>query len=132
PELREIDDAAVESVRLPAPEPEDRGAEEDVFAARELGMEADAQLEHRRDRARHLHAAQRGPQDAGHDPEESALARAVRAHETERLTAVEVQVHVAQGPHVLAPLAVPGMEEREDAYLEVEGGVVPEDESLRD
>ena len=83
----------------------ERGVQEDVLAAGEIGAEAGAELEQRRDAPAGGDGAFVRFEDAGDDLEERALAAAVRADQAEGLAAGDLQGHVAQGPEGLAGLA---------------------------
>jgi hypothetical protein len=82
----------------------ERGVEEDVLAAGEIGAEAGAELEQRRDASVGGDGAFVRLEDAGDDLQERALTAAVRADQAEGLAAGDLQRHAAQGPKGLAGL----------------------------
>ena len=77
--------------------PEDRRVEEHVVAARELGVEAGAELEQGRHALVHAHAAGVRLQDAGHALQQRRLARAVLADDAEDLAFLHVEGDVVEG-----------------------------------
>jgi hypothetical protein len=72
-ELRERDDLVEEPVDLAPLQPVDRTAQVDVLTAREVGMEACAELEQRPNRPAHLDASRRRPKDPGNQAEQRRL-----------------------------------------------------------
>ncbi len=69
-------------------------------------MEARSQLQQRGDLPRGGDVAGAGPDDAGDELEDGALAGAVLPHETEDLSLMHREVHVLDGPELLVP-AIP-------------------------
>ena len=92
-------------------EPVDRSAQVHVLAPREVGVEAGAELEQRADRPSDLDAPGRRAEDAGDQPEERRLARAVSADEADRPAGLDVQRDVSQRPDVRR-LQVPPSDDR--------------------
>src|SRR5207244_4922545 len=77
-------------------QPVDRAVEEDVLAAREVGMEARAELEQRPDSSTDLDAAGGRLDDSGQQPEQRGLARAVAADEPDRAAGLDPERDVVQ------------------------------------
>ncbi len=75
---------------------EQAGIGEHVFAAGVVGIKADAELQQRLDAAARGHDAGSGPQHAGDDFQERALAAAVAADDADPLAAPDFQRHVLQ------------------------------------
>src|SRR5207253_4398000 len=84
-ELREVHDLLEPFVDHAALEAVDRPAQVDVLTTGEVRVEAGAELEQRADGAANLDSSGRRAEDAGDQPEERRLARAVPAHESDRL-----------------------------------------------
>ncbi len=99
-DLGEGDDLVELAADLGAAHAEDGAVEEDVLAARELGMEAGADLEQRGDAAAQAGAAGGGLGDAGKDLEERGLARAVAADDADDLAGRDIERDVAEGPEL--------------------------------
>ena len=97
-------------------------------------MEADAELDHRRDPrvARHQQAAARRPVDGGDHLQERALPRSVASDQADRFAAVrsvsETPFSAQNSSIDCAPLRV---QQAEEADLQLDRGVVPEQEPLR-
>ena len=81
--------------------PEDRPVEEDVLPARQLRVEAGAELEQGGHLAVDLDGALVGAEDLGQALEHGALAGAVLADQAEGLALVDLERHVLEGPEVL-------------------------------
>ena len=97
-ELGEGDDlvhALVDRLPLQAVE---RAVQVDVLAAREVGVEAGAELEQRRDAAAGLDAAGGRLDDPGDQAEERRLARAVAADQPDRLAGLDRERDVVERP----------------------------------
>src|SRR5919106_3020005 len=99
-ELREGDDLVEALADVAAAEALDRAVQVYVLAAREVGVEAGAQLEQRADPALGADAAGRRLDDPGDDAEEGRLPGAVAADEPDGLAARDVERDVAERPHV--------------------------------
>ena len=78
------------------PEPHHHAVEDDVLARGELEVEADAELDERRQPPGHADPAAIGLVDARHDLQQRALAGAVAADDPEELALVDVERHVAE------------------------------------
>ena len=83
-ELGELDDLVEALADLPARQPEQRAVQVDVVPAGELGLEARAELQHRRELAADDDLAGGRLQDAGDALEQRRLARAVPAEDARR------------------------------------------------
>src|SRR5207249_4012770 len=88
-------------IDLGALQPEQRAVEVRVLAAAEVGMEARADLEQRRDAAIHLKRARGRLRGSGEELEQRGLARAVRPDDPERSTWVDREAHVVERLHPL-------------------------------
>src|SRR6266511_1280334 len=77
-------------------EPVDRAVEEDVLAAREVRMEAGAQLEQRADAPTHLDLTRGRADDPGEEPEQRRLAGAVAPDEADGTPGLDVERDVPQ------------------------------------
>ena len=97
PELAELDDVVQPCVDVRLAEPVDRAAEIDVLAAREVGMEARAELEQRADSPVDGEPPARGAEHAGDHPEQRRLSRAVPAHEPDRSARLNPERDVLDG-----------------------------------
>ena len=87
---------------LSPPHSEDGAVQVDVVAARELRMEAGADLEERADSALDPRLAGRRRRDAGEDLEQRRLPGAVVADDAHRVAAFDLEGRVAQSPDLLA------------------------------
>src|SRR5439155_12537378 len=99
PEVRELLDRRHRAVDLAAFQREQRAVEIRVLAPAEIGMEARADLEQRRDPAVHLKRARgrlRGPRE---ELEQRGLPRAVRADDAERSARVDREADVMERLH---------------------------------
>src|SRR5574340_1850086 len=85
-ELGELDDLVEAARHLALRQPEHDPVDEHVLAAGNLGVKAGAQLDQRRDPARHRQRPAARLGDAGDELEHRALARAVSADDPERLS----------------------------------------------
>ena len=126
-ELCEGEDLVDLVAQLRARETEHRAAEKDVLARGELRIEADAELEERRE----LAVDDRGPAarlvDPAEDLQQRALAAAVRACDAEELTLGYVERDVAQRVEVAVPGRAPPVR---DAVLQRRALVEREAETL--
>src|SRR5581483_9851544 len=107
----EGDDLLEPALDLPPLHAEDGAVEVDVLAPRELGVEARADLEQGAHAPAGARQARGGLGDARQDPQQRALAGAVEADHAEHLAPVDVQVDVAQGPHLAPRVAAPAPDE---------------------
>jgi hypothetical protein len=95
-ELGELQHRGQPARRLPAGEPHHHAVERHVLPRCELRVEADPQLDERRQPARDGDRAAIGAVDAGQDLQQRALARAVAAHDPEELALVDVKGDAAE------------------------------------
>src|SRR6202011_4132554 len=111
----------------------DRGAQEQILRACQLGMEADAELYHRPD-ARTSTDGQPSfgwPVNACDQAQERALARAVTSDNSDGFAGIDRERDVAQRPEFLCSLAVRRVDQSEEPFFDRSGAVVPQQESLR-
>src|SRR3984893_18899420 len=85
---------------------EDGPVEEDVLAARELRVEAGADLQEARDPPAQAHAPRSRLRDAAQNFEYGALAGTVLADDANDLTALHVEAHVLERPEFLDLVAL--------------------------
>src|ERR1700730_1429302 len=85
---------------------EDGPVEEDVLAARELRVEAGADLEEARDPPAQAHAPRSRLRDAAQNLKHGAFARAVLADDADDLTALHIEAHVLERPEFLDLVAL--------------------------
>ncbi|CAA9406152.1 MAG: hypothetical protein AVDCRST_MAG64-1988 [uncultured Phycisphaerae bacterium] len=104
-DLAERDDLVELALDLGAAHPEDRAVEEDVLAAGQLGVEAGADLQQRRDPPAEHRPALARLGDAAEDFQQRALAGAVAPDEADHLAAVHLERGVLQRPERLGALA---------------------------
>ena len=125
-----LDDRIVDALDLRPRQPVDRGVEKQVLASGELRMEADAELDHRRDPgvARDQQAAAGRPVNRGDALQERALARAVAPDQANRFAPSDPQRDILQRPELLDRLAPVAVQQAEEADLQLDRGVVPEQE----
>src|SRR5919201_1634999 len=97
----ELDDVAELALDLAALHAEDRAIQEDVLAARQLRVEACADLEQAADAAANDGAPARGRRDPREDLEQRRLAGTVAANHAEYLSFAHLEADVAQGPDFL-------------------------------
>ncbi len=90
-QLGEVEHRVEPAPRLAPAEAHHHAVEDDVLARRQLGVEADAELDERRQPAGHADPAGVGAVDARHDLQQRALARAVAADDPEELALVDVE-----------------------------------------
>src|SRR3954463_6297227 len=90
-----IDVAALQAV--------DRGVQVDVLDARELGVEAGADLDQRPDAPTDLDRPGRRREDPGEQLQQRRLPRAVLSDDAERLAGLDVEVDVPQRPELARP-----------------------------
>jgi hypothetical protein len=95
-QLGELDDLVEALLHLTPAETQHDAVDEDVLAARDLRMEAGAQLDQRRNAALHVHRAGRGLGDAGHELQRRALAAAITPDHGKRAALGHVERHVLQ------------------------------------
>ena len=114
-DLGEGDDRLELGSDLRAAHPEDRAVEEDVLAARELLVEARADLEQRAEAARDPGVARGRGHDPRQDLEQRALARAVEPDDPDRLAAGDLEAHVPQRPEARGPVRRPARSRHEAA-----------------
>src|SRR5262249_53398394 len=88
-----------------------RAVHVDVLAAREIGVEARAELEQRGDVPADLEPAARGSEDAGDQTEQRRLARPVSADHADRLPGLDLERDVADRPD-LGPTEMPPLQDR--------------------
>ncbi len=93
-ELREGDDLLHVPADVVALEAEDGAVQVDVLASGEFGMEAGAELEQRAHAALDRDRSRRRLDDAGDEPQQRRLARAVAADQADRLTGRDARGHV--------------------------------------
>jgi hypothetical protein len=99
-DLGELFDLAVFLLDLSRSEPQDGAVQEDVVASGELGVEARAQLEQRRDPPVHLDLALGGSQNAGHQLQQGAFPGPVFADDAEGLAPPDFEIEIAQRPEI--------------------------------
>ena len=109
-QLGEGDDLVEALARLGAREAHHHRVDDDVVARGEVGVEADAELDERRQPALHAHLAAVGPVDAGEALQQRALARAVAADDAEELALLDGDVDVAQRVELLERARAAGMQ----------------------
>src|SRR5262249_18758269 len=102
-ELRERHDRVELGADLGAAHAKDRAVEVDVLPPGQIGVEAGADLDQRRQPALDRQLPPRGHEDPAQVLEQRALAGAVVADDAERLPFVDAEADVAQGPELLAP-----------------------------
>lgn len=102
-DLGEVDDGVEVLFDLGFAHAEDRAVQVDIFAPRELGMEAGADLEQACHSAFDRDSAGRGFGDAAEDLEQRRLARAVAADDAHALALFDVEGDVLQRPEFLRP-----------------------------
>ena len=112
-ELREVEHRVEAPARLALRKAEQDAIEEGVLPRIQLRVETDAQLDERREVARHPHAAGVGCVDARQDLEQSALSGAITADDSEELAAVDVEGDLVER----AQMAVLGRAQRMDDPL---------------
>src|ERR1019366_891725 len=95
-ELGELDHRAEAPLGLAPGQPHQDSVQHAVLTSGQLGVEADAELDERRDPSGHPYAAGVGAVDARHDLQQAAFARAVAPDDPEELTLVDVERDVAQ------------------------------------
>ena len=86
-------------VDLASRQSEQAGAEIDVLAAGQLGVEAGAELDQRDDAARHLDTAARRPRHARDQLQQRRLAGAVRSDDAEARAFRDLEADVAEREH---------------------------------
>ena len=116
-------------LELALPEAEERAVDPDVVACGELRVEADAELDERRQPAVDSHRSGVLSVDPGEDLEERALAAAVRPDDPEELALVDREAHVVER---LLHLVLGAVERVEDVLLERRSPLVRQPEGLRD
>ncbi len=130
-ELREPHDAVVASPRVAVREAEQARVQVDVLGAGQIGMEADAELDQRRDAAVRRDRARRRPQDAGDDLQQRALARAVGPEQRDGLAARDRQRHAVERAERFAMRTPARVEDADQPRLQVPHAVVQDREVLR-
>ncbi|MNH22425.1 hypothetical protein D3C79_822830 [compost metagenome] len=105
----ELDDRRSQLLDFRQGQAEDRRVETDVFPPRELGIEARAQLQQRGDLADHLDCALAGLQHPRNQLEQSRLAAAITANDSENLTASDLETQVTDGVVILMVLLAQGV-----------------------
>ena len=99
-ELGECDDLVEAGLDVGAAKSLDRTVQEHVLTAREVEVEARAELEQGADPALATDASGRRLDDPGDDAKERRLARAVAADQADRLASADLGRDVVEGPHV--------------------------------
>ncbi len=128
-QLGEVEHRVEPAPRLAPAEAHHHAVEHDVLARRELGVEADAELDERRQPPGHADPPGVGAVDARHDLQQRALAGAVAPDDPEELALVDVEGDAAQR----AQLAVLAARERmQRALLERVDPLVRDAEGLLD
>ncbi len=107
-EAGELHDLVVLALDLLAGQAEHGAVDEDVLPARDLGVEAGAQLDQGGHAAGDRDAAGGGLEHAGDQLEQGGFARAVAADDAERLAPADGEVDVLQGGDGLLGLQIPG------------------------
>ncbi len=97
-ELRKLDDGVVPLAHRRRRIPHQGGAQIDVVAPAQLRTEAGRQLEEAAHTPAHDDAPARRPEDAGDQPQQRALARAVVPDKPDRLACVYRQVEILECP----------------------------------
>ena len=125
---RVVHDGGVESFDRGTRQAVDGRVEEDVFAAAQLRMEADAQLDERADArpARDPDVAAGRLVDPGDELQQRALPRSVAADHADRLPLADRDRHVAQGPQLVPGFPAILVEQAEEAHLQLAGAVAPQ------
>src|SRR5258708_39720940 len=113
PDVGESGDLVGAALHLGMAEAHDRAVEEDVLPARELRVEAAAQLEQRGDAAGHPHLTRCGGQDSREDLEERALAAPIPPDDTHGLATTQLEGDAPQGPEVSAPAPAQAAEDQD-------------------
>jgi AcrR family transcriptional regulator len=96
-EFGELGDVVDPLLHLPAVHPEEQAPDQDVFAAGDLGVQADAEVEHRRDPADDPAAAAGRLVDAGQQPQQGGFAGAVVPDQADAVPFFQRQRDVLQG-----------------------------------
>ena len=126
-QLGEVEHRVEPPPRLAPAEPHHHAVEHDVLARGQLRVEADAELDERRQPSRDPDAPGVGAVDARHDLQQRALARAVAPDDAEELALV----HVERDPPQRLQLAVAAARERvQRALLERVDPVLRDAEGL--
>ncbi len=97
-QLGEIDDLVQAVCHVGRPDADHLTGDGRVLPPGEIRVEAETELEKRGNASFDAYAAARRHRRAGQDFQQGALARAVRAYHTERLTRSDGEAHVAQHP----------------------------------
>jgi len=103
----EVDDLVELLVDLRLLHAEERPAQIHVFAPRELGVKAGADLEQRRHASPDLRPPFGRVRDAGEDLEQRALARAVQANDPEDLAMGNIERYIPERPEMGLPRGTP-------------------------
>ena len=101
PSSAKVDELLVARLHLGLRNAEHRGVHVEVVLARELGVEAGAELEERAEPAVHDEPPRRRPRRPGEDLEQRALPRAVPSDDPERRAALELEADVLERPLLL-------------------------------
>ena len=100
-ELGERDDVVVDPIGVPPRQAEERGVEVDVLAAGEIGVEAGAELEERREPPSITDGAGGGSQDPRDALQQRGLPGAVVADQAQRGPLRDVERDIAKRPELL-------------------------------
>ena len=127
-ETSELDDVVEAALDLLARQTEDRPVQEHVLPATQLGMEAGAQLQQRREAATDRHRALLGKEDPSEALEHRALARAVRADDPERRATRDLERHVLQREELVVAGPTPAQHRSLDVLvaLVIEAKALPD------
>ena len=128
-ELGERDDLVEALLELALAQPEQRAVDADVVARRELEVEADAELDERREQPVDPNEAGVRAVDAGEDLQQRALAAAVRPDDSEELTRLDRERDVRER---VVPLVRRPAERVQEVLLEDRPPLVRQPERLRD
>src|SRR5208283_5716036 len=89
-----------------APHAENRTAQKNIFASRQLGMKSSAYLKQTADAAVEINPPCRGLCYARHDLEQRGLATAIAPDDAEHLAFADIETEIAQRPNHVATVAV--------------------------
>ena len=109
-DVGEVGDLVEPGADFPLGQPEDRAVEENILHAREVGIEARAQLEQRGDPTMDLDLAGAGRQGARDQLQEGGLAGAVGADNAEGFAAPHLEGAVTQGMKIPVVTIGPGLQ----------------------
>ena len=110
-QLGELDDRVLAAAHLARGQPHHHPVEDDVFARREVDVEADSELDEGGQTSCYPDRAGVGPVDARQQLQQGALAGAVAADDAEELPLADLEGDPAQRPQVAEVAAREGMDD---------------------